>query len=47
MSIYPDVAKQDLINFSQLSEQQKSQQAIEIINRILKQTLDKKLSESF
>ena len=45
MSIYSNVTEQDLINLRKLAEQQKEQRAIKIINRILKQTHDIKLSE--
>ena len=46
MSIYPNVTKEDLNNLSKLAEQQKTQRAIKIKNRILKQTHDIKLAES-
>ena len=45
MSIYSNVTEQDLINLCKLSEQQKNQRALEIKNRILKQTHDVKLAE--
>ena len=35
-----------MINLSKLAEQQKNQRALNLINRILKQTIDKKLAES-
>ena len=41
------MTEQDLINLRKLAEQQKNQRAPKIKNRILKQTLDKKLAESF
>ena len=47
MSICSNVTKEDLINLRKLAEQQKEQRAIKIRNQILKQTYDKKLSESF
>ena len=46
MSIYSNVTEQDLINLRKLAEQQKSQRALKIKNRILKQTHDVKLAES-
>ena len=46
MSIYSNVTEQDLINLPKLAEQQKNQRALKIKNKILKQTLDKKLAES-
>ena len=46
MSIYSNVTEQDLINLRKLAEQQESQRALKIKNRILKQTRDIKLSES-
>ena len=46
MSIYSNVTEQDLINLRKLAEQQKNQRALEIKNRILKQSHDKKLAES-
>ena len=46
MSIYSNVTEQDLINLRKLAEQQKEQRALEIKNRILKQTHDIKLAES-
>ena len=45
MSFYSSVTEQDLINLRELAEQQKNQRAIEIRNRILKQTHEKKLAE--
>ena len=46
MSIYSNVTEKDLNNLRKLAEQQKEQRALEIKNRILKQTHDKKLAES-
>ena len=46
MSIYSKVTEQDLNNLRQLAQQQKEQRALEIKNRILKQTHDVKLAES-
>ena len=46
MSIYSNVTEQDLDNLRKLAQQQKEQRAIEIKNRILKQTHDDKLAES-
>ena len=45
-SIYSNVTEKDLDNLRKLAEQQKNQRAIEIKNRILKQTHDVKLAES-
>ena len=47
MSIYSNVTEQDLINLRKLAEQQKNQRAENFKNRILKQTHDIKLAESF
>ena len=47
VSIYSNVSEQDLINLRKLAEQQKEQRALKIKNRILKQTHDIKLAESF
>ena len=47
MSIYPNVTKDDLINLSKLADQQKEQKASKIKTRILKQTHDEKLAETF
>ena len=47
MNIYSNVTEQDLINLRRLAEQQKNQRAPKIKNRILKQTHDVKLAESF
>ena len=47
MSIYSNVTEQDLIILRKLAEQQKEQRALKIRNRILKQTIDDKLAESF
>ena len=41
------MTEQDLINLRNLAEQQKNQRAPKIKNRILKQTHDIKLAESF
>ena len=46
MCIYCNVTEQDLINLRKLAEQQESQRALKIKNRVLKQTLDVKLAES-
>ena len=46
MSIYSNVAEEDMVNLRKLAEQQKNQRALKIKNRILKQTHDKKLAES-
>ena len=46
MSIYSNVTEQDLIKLRKLPQQQKSQRAEKIKNRILKQTHDVKLPES-
>ena len=46
MSIYSNVTEQDMINLRKLAEQQRSQRALKIRNRILKQTHDIKLAES-
>ena len=42
MNIYSIVTEQNLTNLRKLTEQQKNQRAVEIENRILKQTHDKK-----
>ena len=47
MSIYSNVTEQDLIVLRKLAKQQKKQRALEMKNRILKQTHDIKLAESF
>ena len=47
MSIYSTVTEQDLINLRKLAEQQEDQRTLKIKNRILKQTHDVKLAESF
>ena len=47
MSVYSNVTEQDLITLRKLAEQQKEQRALKIKNRILKQTHDIKLAESF
>ena len=47
MSIYSNVTQQDLDNLRKLAEQQKEQRALKIENRILKQTHDVKLAESY
>ena len=46
MSFYSNVTEQDLINLRKLAEQQKTQRALKIKKRILKQTHDIKLAES-
>ena len=46
MSIYSNVTGQDLVYLRKLAEQQKSQRARKIKNRILKQTHDIKLAVS-
>ena len=46
MSIYSIVTKEDLINLRKLAAQQREQRALNIKNRILKQTHDIKLAES-
>ena len=46
MSVYSNVTKQDLINLRKLAEHQMNQRALNIKNRILKQTHDVKLAES-
>ena len=47
MSISRNVTEKDLISLSDLADQRKNQRAIEIKNRTLKQTQDKKLTENF
>ena len=47
MSIYSNVIEQDMINLRKLAQKQKEQRALKIRNRILKQTHDVKLAESF
>ena len=44
MSFFPNVTEQELFNRCILAEQQKSQRALKIKKRILKQTQDKKIS---
>ena len=46
MSIYSNVTEEDLINLRNLAAQQKEQHALEIKNRILKQTHDIELAET-
>ena len=46
MSIYSNVTEQDLTNLRKLAQQQKEQRAEKIKNKFLKQTNDKKLTES-
>ena len=46
MSIYSNVTEEDVINLRKLAEQQKNERALEIRNRILKETHDNKLAES-
>ena len=47
MKIYSIVTEQDLIKLRQLADEQKSQRALKIENRILKRTHDVKLAECF
>ena len=47
MSIHPNVTKEEMINSAKLTEQQKTQRTIKTKNKILEQTHDKKLDESF
>ena len=47
MSIHSIITEQDLINLRKLADQQRNQRALKIKNRILKETLDIKLAESF
>ena len=47
MSIYSNVTEQDLDILRKLSEQRKNERALKIKNKILKQTHDIKLAESF
>ena len=46
MSIYSNVAEQDLNNLRELADQQKNERALKIKNRLLKQSDEIKLSES-
>ena len=46
MSIYSNVTEEDLINLRKLATQQKEQRALQIRNKFLKQSHDKKLAES-
>ena len=46
MTIYSYVTEQDLISLRKLAEQHKGQRALNIKNRILKQTHDTKLAEN-
>ena len=46
MSIFSNVTEQDLDNLRKLAQQQKNQRALQIKNRILKQTHDVKLAET-
>ena len=46
MSIFSNVTEQDLINLRKIAEQQKTQRALKIENRILEQTHDINLAES-
>ena len=46
MSIYSNVTEQDLINLHKIAEQQKTQRAEKIKNRIIEKTHDKNLAES-
>ena len=45
MRIFSNVTEQDLVNLHKLAEQQKTQRALKIKNRFLKQTHDIKLAE--
>ena len=47
MSFSPKVTEQDLIELGKLAEQQKSQRAVKIENKFLKQTHHKILAEYF
>ena len=47
MNIYPDLSEKDINNLVELSEHQKNQRAIKIKKRILKQTHDKQIAETF
>ena len=47
MSSHPNVTKEEMINLAKLAEQQKTQRTIKTKNKILEQTHDKKLDESF
>ena len=47
MSIFSNVTEPDLINFRKLTDEQRGHRALKIKNRILKQTHDIKLAESF
>ena len=47
MSVYSNVTEQDLINLLKIAEQQKNQKAFKIKKRLLKQTHDINLAESF
>ena len=47
MSIYSNVTEKNLDNLRKLAEQQKEQRALKIKNRLLKQTHDTKIAESF
>ena len=47
MSIYYNVTEQDLINLRKLAEQQKSQRAIKIKNRILRTNSCYKISRKY
>ena len=47
MSVYSNVTEQDLINLRKLVNQRKEQRALKIKNKILKQTHDFKLAETF
>ena len=46
MSICSNITEQDLVNLRKIAEQQKNQRALEIKNRISKQTHDIKLTEN-
>ena len=47
MSIYPNVTKEDKTDSAKLSKQEENQREFIKKNRISKQTLDKKLAETF
>ena len=47
MSIYPKITKEDMNNLSKLADHEKEQKASKIKTRVLKQTHDEKLAETF
>ena len=47
MSLYPNKTEQGLINLAELAQHQNYQKATKIISRILKETYDKQLAESY